>query len=266
MKKILILILIVLCSYIYYQVTDIKVNKINVYSDKLPKTSNIRILQISDIHNRNLNNTNLLHYIRESNIDMIVLTGDIIDAKTKNFECIYSFLDSLIDINPNVYFVSGNHEWRNSNKDEFINTLIEKKLIDLNNSNKVFKKDSAKINLCGVDDPYTNHENTYSAFNNINSEYFTLLLSHSPNIIIKYKNIDSDLILCGHTHGGQIRFPLIGSLIAPGQGFLPKYDKGLYELNNNLKLYIDSGVGTSTIPIRFLNKSQISLIVLKSKK
>ncbi len=220
MKKICFLILIILCSYIYYQVTDIKVNKVDVYSNKIPNDSNIRILQISDIHNRNLNNTGLIHYIRESNIDMVVLTGDIIDAKTKDFECIYSFLDSLISINPNVYFVSGNHEWRNSNKDEFIDSLREKNLIDLNNSNKLFENNNIKINVCGIDDPYTNHENTYSAFKNIDPQYFTILLSHSPNVIMKYENIDSDLILCGHTHGGQVRFPLIGCLIGSRTGIL----------------------------------------------
>ncbi|CAH2214047.1 metallophosphoesterase [Tepidibacter aestuarii] len=262
MKKILVL--IILCSYIYYQVTDIKVNKVNIYSNKISNDSSIRILQISDIHNRNLNNTSLLHYIKESNIDMVVLTGDVIDATTEDFESIYSFLDSLISINPNVYFVSGNHEWRNSNKNEFIDSLRDKKLIDLNNSNEVFEKNNIKINVSGIDDPYTNHENTYSAFKNIDNKYFTILLSHSPNVIIKHKNISSDLILCGHTHGGQIRLPLIGGLIAPGQGIFPEYDKGLYNLDDNRKLYIDSGVGTSTLPIRFLNKSQISLIVVQN--
>ncbi|WFD11657.1 metallophosphoesterase [Tepidibacter hydrothermalis] len=266
MKKILVLILIILCSYIYYQVTDIKVNKVNIYSDKISNDSSIRILQISDIHNRNLNNTGLIHYIRESNIDMIVLTGDIIDAKTEDFEHIYSFLDSLISVNPNVYFVSGNHEWRNPNKDEFIASLKKKNLIDLNNSNKVFENDNTKINICGIDDPYSNHEDIYSAFENIDSNFFTILLSHSPNVILKYENIDSNLILCGHTHGGQIRLPIIGGLIAPGQGFFPKYDKGLYELDTDRSIYIDSGLGTSTLPIRFLNKSQISLIILQNKK
>ncbi|WP_099187242.1 metallophosphoesterase [Tepidibacter mesophilus] len=265
MKKIIVLTLLILCSYIYSQVIGIKVNKVNIYSDKIFSDLSIRILQISDIHNRNLNNTNLLYYVKKSNIDMIVLTGDIIDAKTEDFEQIYSFLDSLISINPNVYFVSGNHEWRNSSKDEFMDCLRDKNLIDLNNSNTVFEKNNIKINLCGIDDPYTNHENTYSALKNINPQHFTVLLSHSPNVIMKYKYINSDLILCGHTHGGQTRLPLIGGLIAPGQGLFPKYDKGLYELDNSKLIYIDSGVGTSSLPIRFLNKSQISLIVVQSK-
>lgn len=266
MKKIFVLILIILLSYIYYQVTDIKVNKVNIYSNKIPTDSSIRILQISDIHNKNLNNTGLIQYIKESNIDMVVLTGDIIDANTKDFDYIYSFLDSLISINPNVYFVSGNHEWRNSNKDEFIDYLNNKKLINLNNSNEIFKKNNMKINVCGIDDPYSNHEDTYLAFKDIDLKYFTILLSHSPNVLIKYEHIKSDLILCGHTHGGQIRVPLIGGIIAPGQGFFPKYDKGLYELGDDNSLYIDSGLGTSTLPVRFLNKSQISLIVLQNKK
>lgn len=69
-----------------------------------------------------------------------------------------------------------------------------------------------------------------------------------------------DIILSGHTHGGQVRLPLVGTVIAPGEGLFPKFDKGMFNLNNGSLLYIDSGVGTSKLPIRLLNRSQMSLI------
>ena len=68
------------------------------------------------------------------------------------------------------------------------------------------------------------------------------------------------MILSGHTHGGQIRLPIIGGLIAPGEGVLPELDKEIFKIGGGRILYIDSGLGTSIIPIRLFNRSQISLI------
>lgn len=74
-----------------------------------------------------------------------------------------------------------------------------------------------------------------------------------------------DLILSGHTHGGQIRLPLIGAVVAPGQGFFPEYDKGIFRINDTI-LYIDSGLGNSAAPIRAFNPVQISNIIIEPEK
>ncbi len=60
-----------------------------------------------------------------------------------------------------------------------------------------------------------------------------------------------------------MRLPFIGAIIAPGQGYFPKYDKGIFELGNNTILYIDSGLGNSVFPIRAFNRIQISNITIK---
>ncbi len=89
------------------------------------------------------------------------------------------------------------------------------------------------------------------------------MLSHSPNRPMAYTTGLEDLILSGHTHGGQVRLPIIGSIVVPGQGFFPKYDKGIYELENTT-LYIDSGLGNSLLPpLRLFNRIQISNIIIK---
>ena len=96
-------------------------------------------------------------------------------------------------------------------------------------------------------------------YENISEKEYNLLLSHSPNKPINYLNKNIDLILSGHTHGGQVRIPIIGGVLAPGQGLFPKYDKGLYKIGNT-SLYIDSGLGNSLLPIRMFNRVQISNI------
>src|SRR5690606_36275120 len=108
----------------------------------------------------------------------------------------------------------------------------------------------------------THHEDVQAAFRGVDQEQYTILLSHAPNIVIRYSSNDilADLILSGHTHGGQVRLPFIGALAAPGQGLFPKLDKGTFTIAQDQYLYIDSGLGTSMVPIRFLNQSQMSFI------
>ncbi len=109
---------------------------------------------------------------------------------------------------------------------------------------------------------FATEEDYEGIIKDINQNNFIILLSHSPNRIIHYSKGVEDLILTGHTHGGQIRLPLLGSIIAPGQGLFPKYDKGLFQLKGT-PLYIDSGLGNSTIPVRLFNRVQISNITIK---
>ena len=71
-----------------------------------------------------------------------------------------------------------------------------------------------------------------------------------------------DLVFCGHAHGGQFRLPLIGGLVAPNQGFFPKYDAGLFS-EENTTMIVSRGVGNSIVPIRFNNKPEIILAELK---
>jgi len=71
------------------------------------------------------------------------------------------------------------------------------------------------LNLVGVDDVSRNHENFPKAFNSVYQEQYTILLSHSPSITEKYNDLQADLILSGHTHGGQVRIPYTGALVAP---------------------------------------------------
>lgn len=260
----LLIIIVILIARIYFEINYVEVKEIVLRSKKLPKGKKFKILHISDLHNKkwSKDKRDLLKAIEKFQPDIIALTGDIIDEKTNDFDNVYRWLDELMAINKDIYFVSGNHEWKNRKAKEFMEGLKKRNIKIINNSNEILKKDGFRINICGIDDPYTNHEDLDKAFNNIDKNDFTLLLSHAPNIIFKRNTLPCDLILCGHTHGGQIRFPFIGGLIAPGQGIFPKYDKGLYRLENGTMLYINSGLGTSKFPIRFLNRSQVSFITL----
>lgn len=258
---------LLIIAYIYFDLNFTRVEFVHVYSDKFQAGDTFKILQISDFHDsRSMRIWNkVLASVRELEPDIIVLTGDIIDAHTRNLDNAYGFIEEVTAINPEVYFVSGNHEWRSGYNIRFIQGLKSRGVTVLNNMSRVIRINGTEINLCGVDDYYTRSYILDSAFNKINWNNYTILLSHAPDIIFRNRNISVDLIISGHTHGGQVRLPLIGALVAPGQGFFPKYNKGLYSLDNGTHLYIDSGAGTSTFPVRFLNRSQISLITIKKQ-
>lgn len=263
---IIILLVTVLLLDIYFETNYPKVNRVTIKYGKIPPGEKISILQITDLHDWHPNDRHrdLLHQIKKLNPDLIVLTGDIIDRKTGNFNHTFSLVQELVQINPHTFFVCGNHEWANSQTPLFIRGLSDRGINVLNDEHVVWAGDHLTINICGVDDPSTGRANLDKAIKNINGELFTLLLAHAPEIINDRAITQADLLLCGHTHGGQVRLPFAGAIVAPGQGFFPRFDKGIYKIDQDTTLYIDSGLGTSVLPIRFLNRSQISFITVMS--
>ena len=94
-----------------------------------------------------------------------------------------------------------------------------------------------------------------------NSSY-TILLSHRPELFDVYAESGLDLVLSGHAHGGQFRLPFIGGLVAPNQGFFPKYDAGVYT-EENTHMIVSRGIGNSILPFRFNNRPEVVLINLQ---
>ncbi|WP_138416072.1 metallophosphoesterase [Aquibacillus sediminis] len=272
MKKWLVLcgilvIILVIVAKIYYDTNHFKVNTIEFDSSKLSQGTEVTILQISDVHNKVFDQDNqpLLREVESLNADLIVLTGDLIDRRTEDFQHMYNLIEKLTAINSDIFFVSGNHEWENTETEDFIQGVRERNVTLLNNRSKTIEVDGIEFNMVGIDDASTNHEDPAKAFSTIEQDRYTILLSHDPDIVKNYPDMPANLILSGHTHGGQVRMPFVGAIVAPGQGLFPKLDQGTYPLAENQRLYIDSGLGTSLAPIRFLNQSQISLITIRGE-
>lgn len=253
--------LILIFIYNYVQISRFYINKPVFHSNKI--SNDLRITQISDYHENSLINKNrLLDKILNFNPHIIVLTGDIIDSKTEDIDSVLMLIEEIYQINKRVFFVIGNHELRNVQRDRFISKLREIGVIILDNENTVLDINEYNINIIGLSF-FASREDYKKAIKGINTKNFTIILSHSPSRPISYVSGIEDLILSGHTHGGQVRLPLIGALTVPGQGLLPKYDKGVFELEDTI-LYIDSGLGNSVFPIRLFNRIQISNITIRN--
>src|SRR5690606_15714777 len=211
-------------SKTYIDTNIFRINKVQLDTDKIPLGTEISIMQISDVHNKVFGNQNekLIEAVKRNNADIIVLTGDLVDRKTSNYSNVFFLVEKLKEINRNIYFVTGNHEWENKYTEEILDGLSKRGVTILNNKNTQITIGATTINLVGIDNQSTNHENINLAFDGVSREFYTVLLSHSPTVVEEYQDIQVNLILSGHTHGGQVRVPLIGALIAPDQGFFPE--------------------------------------------
>lgn len=250
------------------------VSEFKISSPRIPASfSGFRIAQISDLHNAKFgkNNDKLLKELSESEPDVIVITGDLVDSRRTNIDVSLKFIEEALKIAP-VYYVTGNHESRISQYDELKNGLEAIGAITLDDKAEKLERGGKEITIVGLSDPsFTIKRDTFgeipamtsSKLKNLtlDDNNYKILLSHRPELFETYAKCDIDLAFCGHAHGGQFRLPFIGGLFAPNQGFFPKYDSGVYT-DETTSMIVSRGIGNSIVPIRFNNRPEIILTEL----
>lgn len=262
-RNILCIFIIIFAIYIYNyrQISNLTINKVTLNSDKIH--GEIRITQISDFHsNRLVDLDRLYRAIEDFDPNFIVLTGDIIDRNTKDLDIAFNLLQGLSKLGKDIFSVYGNHEVNHPLLYTWTHEMNRLGIVILDNKNIDLSINHDKINISGFS--FVMDRKKYiHALNNMAYDKLNILLSHSPDRALKNLCGMEDIVISGHTHGGQIRLPFIGAIIAPGQGLFPKYDRGIIEVEDTI-LYIDSGLGNSKLPIRAFNPIQISNITIKS--
>lgn len=271
-------VLVLSVFFLYYQNNSIGVTSINLEFENLPQGfDGLKIVQISDLHNKMFGKDQykLVSKINKEEPDIIAITGDTVDIKKYKEQPALMLIDKISSIAP-IYYVTGNHELSSGKFSSLEKELHERGVRILRNSKDIFEKNGNKIEIIGVDDPvaktnqqYNNEGDTMSdelqkALIESEQQNFKILLSHRPELISTYAKYNIDLIFSGHAHGGQIRLPFIGGLIAPNQGFLPKYTSGRYNEGNSAMI-VNRGIGNSIIPQRIFNRPEIIVAKLKKK-
>ena len=271
---VLIVLLLTLAIWTIWGNTALMINTITVLDSQIPSEfTGFRIAQVSDLHNAEFGeeNAHLLNLLSESQPDIITITGDLVDAQHTDINTALSFAEKADRIAP-VYYVTGNHEASLPQYEELKTglevagvTVLEDKAIQL-------ERNGSFVTLIGLSDPnFTIKSNIFdevpvmisTKLNDLMEDKagYTILLSHRPELFDTYVSCGVDLVLSGHAHGGQFRLPLIGGLVAPNQGFFPKYDAGLYT-NGGTNMVVSRGLGNSIIPLRFNNRPEIVLVEL----
>ena len=247
---------------------DLEINKFNVKSKYIPtEFDNFRIVQVSDLHNAEFgkNNEKLLAMLKQTDADIIVITGDLIDSRNTKVDVAVSFAEKATKIAP-TYYINGNHEARvpeeyerlKQGLDEAGVTILENDSIDITIGDKAImligiNDSSFRMEL--VDD--TMMQNVSHQLMSVvpDNDNYKILLTHKPHYFDAYAT-QVDLVLSGHAHGGQFRIPFVGGLVAPGQGFFPEYYEGSY-IKDNTEMIVSRGIGNSIIPFRINNKPEI---------
>ena len=264
-----------LIGWFIWQNNGLVITQLDYQNKKIPASFNgYKILQISDLHNKEFKSQNqgLLAKIIEIKPDLIVVTGDLIDRSSEDLEGAMSLISGAVAIAP-VYYVTGNHEAGSRLYPELLVALQAAKVNLLDDKAMEIVKDGDTLQILGIADPnfsasdYMEANRTQQWQENLKKlaaekeSGFCILISHRPEHFDLYVEQELDLVFTGHAHGGQIRIPLIGALVAPNQGFFPKYSSGAYE-NQGTTMVVSRGLGNSIFPLRIFNRPEIVVVTL----
>lgn len=262
----LLVILIIALTTIYYPYT-FEVREYKIQNKSIPDSFvGLKIVHFSDVHYGTTIKENelqkIIKKINDIRPDLVLFTGDLFD---KNISYSTEELDTLkkelstIKADLGKFAVTGNHDYENNTFDAIMDESGFKIL--KNNYNLIYHKDLTPILIGGVPSSLQDKQDyeelfSYQQEENENQPYYKIILMHEPDNVTKLNTYDVDLVLAGHSHNGQVRLPFIGAVITP-KGAKNYYDE--YYKVNKTDLFISGGLGTSTLPVRLLNKPSINL-------
>lgn len=269
-----ILVIVSICCYeVHISYNNLTTTNYTISSNKINNDVNMVIL--SDLHENNFgeNNKELINSIKKQNPDVILVVGDIINKDSDNTKIVTSLMKQLNKI-ALVFYSLGNTEYDNI---EGFNSNIIKELekvsaIVLDKEYRDIKIKNTSLRIGGMYDYafYLDEKgDTYNFLTDFqNTDNYKIMMAHRPDSFIfgnASKIWDIDLVVSGHTHGGQVRVPFKGGLYVGDQGWFPKYDKGLFDLNN-IKILITSGLGSGKQKVpRFNNPPEVVDLRLSNK-
>ena len=251
----------------YYDTHCIEIKRYQIKNSSLGEVlGGLKVAHLSDIHIRNMGlmPNKVLDILRSERPDLIFITGDLIHFEGP-YEPVVSFLRQL---NPpyGIYGILGNTEYSNENgscilcHEERSKKLREKQSpIFLRDSVSPLKVNGKVLNIVGVDDPVHQRSHLQKALGSMNPKAPSILLAHSPEIFEEASNSGIDLLLCGHTHGGQIVFTRYLRKVLPVAASL-EFIEGFFQKGKML-MYVNRGIGTSYLPFRFGVKPEITFFI-----
>jgi predicted MPP superfamily phosphohydrolase len=237
-----------------------QVQELNLSLAKIPPGREIRIVHLSDLHIRSFHNyfKRVAGAVQALDPELILLTGDYLELQ-RNLDAVRQFLE-LLQAPEGIYAVQGNWEyWARVEGENLRNHFARWWTTLLINERYDLELREVPLSILGLDYPSSS-----DALNHLQQQTdpgrVNLLLSHVPAFNHEILDDRIDLILCGHTHGGQVRLPFLPPPCLPR--FSGRFVSGLYQVGPGTPLYVTRGVGTSVFPVRFLCRPEITLLRL----
>jgi predicted MPP superfamily phosphohydrolase len=254
------------------------VRRYEIRSHKVKRDT--RFVLLADLHNKDYgdHNRRVLDAIEAEHPDAILVAGDILDGLAgHSFETAVRLITDLAKDYP-VYYGLGNHEYRLKIYREEYGTMWEEYLPRISVDNvHILDNERMTIPDAGIDIAGVSLEKYYykriaqtvmtdevidGYVGKASEEAFQILIAHNPEYFKNYTAWGADLTVSGHIHGGIIRLPFIGGLIAPRLFSFPRYSGGEYD-DNGRKMIVSCGMGTHTIHVRVFNPAELGVIDIK---
>lgn len=215
----------------------------------------VRLVLLTDLHScaYGAGQRKLLDAVEAQHPDLVLLGGDIVDDDPSlDEENAWTVVRALAERYP-TFYVTGNHEFWGGRPEELKRRMEAYGATVLEGACETVIFQGQPLGICGVDDPAVGEESWEVQLDRAAAEadpdYFNILLTHRPERVDRYEGRGFDLILAGHTHGGQWRIPgLLNGLLAPNQGFFPQYAGGRYQIGESA-LIISRGLARESTRI-----------------
>lgn len=251
--------------------------QLEIKLDRLPREwDGLRVVQLSDFHYDPYFSLvplrKAIDIVNPLRPDLVVLTGDFVTTSAYSQRrrghpaaagaepC--SLLLRQIESRLGSFAVMGNHD-ASADPDLISEILTARGIKVLRNGSQALEQQGSRLWLAGIDDILDGEPDLEMTLAKIPRLECVILLAHEPDFALQVVRKSVDLQLSGHSHGGQVRFPILGAPVLPHLG--RRFPMGLRKLDT-LTLYTNIGLGTINLPIRWNCPPEITLFTLRSGK
>jgi predicted MPP superfamily phosphohydrolase len=221
----------------------------------------ISLVQITDVHLGDFMSLkrldHLINHVNALQPDVVMITGDLLDNARKYKE-LDQVKESLLRIHPSAKKVAvyGNHEYAGSGEKEYKNILESSGFKLLVNESTTLDMKGLQLQMSGTDCQIYGIRD-YEFIKGFDSSLFSVLMLHQPDTVDHYLHAPIDLVVSGHTHNGQIKLPLVGTIILPELGKL--FVEGWFKHSKRTSHYVCRGLGMTMLPFRFKSRPEIAV-------
>jgi uncharacterized protein len=190
--------------------------------------------------------------------DLVLLGGDFVTWE-RHIPLMAELLLTDLTARDGIYAVLGNHDYW-ADADGVVAAMTARGVRFIVNRSTILRRGDDTLTLLGIDEVYRGEPDLDTAFGGIDPDAPRIGVSHHPDIVDLLGDRRLDLLVCGHTHGGQIRFPFFGSVVVPSK-HEARYASGFHRVGNVL-MYVSRGIGAIP-PLRILCRPEVATFVLR---
>lgn len=254
---------------------QLSVEEVEVYLPRLaPRLDGFRLALLSDIHfDEFTHEAHLNSAVQQANAlapDVVILAGDFVTEPTrvrnrvraaeKAWPC--AEIVRLLRARHGVFATLGNHDYR-TNSNVVIEALNQSGIEVLRNGAVAIEREGARLWLVGLDDALQRRADPERALRKVPANEGVIVAVHEPDFADNLQKYDVDFQISGHSHGGQVRLPLVGPLYLPAMGV--KYPMGLRRVGR-MQLYTTRGLGVVGLPFRLMCPPEVTLFTVRASR